>query len=87
MNRPGPDDAAMPSVHRPPVSEPSAGDTRELLAQRWVDLREMLIRQLHGFETGDLTLRADGEDVSQAAIADLKRSILEFDALISGSLR
>jgi hypothetical protein len=53
------------------------------LVQRWRDLREMLIRQLDMFESGRLTLRASGVDISEPAIADLQRSILEFDALIS----
>lgn len=53
------------------------------VVQRWHDLREMLIRQLDQFETGGLTLRANDVDVSADAITDLKRSILEFDALIS----
>ena len=53
-----------------------------LTVQRWRDLREMLIQQLDMFETGRLTLTTAGADVSLPAIADLKRSILEFDALI-----
>ncbi|CAN7251645.1 hypothetical protein LJR225_001166 [Phenylobacterium sp. LjRoot225] len=58
--------------------------THEQLAKRWRDLREMLIQQLDMFETGALTLRSNDVNVSEAAIADLKRSILDFDALISG---
>ena len=85
MSRSASDDAEMPNAHRSPVAALGAGDTRELLKQRWVALREMMIRQLRGFETGDLKLRADGVDVSPAAIADLKRSILEFDELIGRS--
>lgn len=42
----------------------------------------MLIRQLDMFESGALTLRANGVNISAVAIADLKRDILEFDALI-----
>ena len=43
----------------------------------------MLIRQLDQFETGHLVLKAAGVDISQEAVADLKRRILDFDALIS----
>ena len=53
-----------------------------LTVQRWRDLREMLIKQLDMFESGRLSLTTAGVDVSLPAIADLKRSILEFDALI-----
>ena len=42
----------------------------------------MLIRQLDLFETGQLILKAAGADISEEAIADLKRRILDFDALI-----
>jgi hypothetical protein len=42
----------------------------------------MLIQQLDMFETGRLSLTSAGEDIAPAAIAKLKRSILEFDALI-----
>jgi len=52
---------------------------------RWRELREMLISQLEMFETGALTLHSNEVNVSAAAAADLKRSILEFDALISGA--
>ena len=51
--------------------------------QRWRDLRTMLINQLDMFETGALTLRSNGVNKSAEAITDLKRSILEFDALIA----
>lgn len=57
--------------------------SRDRIVQQWRDLREMLIRQLDMFETGALILRSNGADVAPAAIHDLKRSILEFDALIS----
>ncbi len=60
-----------------------ASEAREKVAKRWHDLREMLIRQLDMFENGDLILRSSNSDVSASAIADLKASILEFDALIS----
>ena len=60
-------------------------ETQEQIIQRWRDLREMLIRQLEMFESGALTLRSNDVNISLDAIADLKRSILEFDALVSGS--
>lgn len=53
------------------------------VVQRWRDLRTMLIQQLDMFETGALTLRAGGVNISTDAMADLRRSILEFDALIA----
>ena len=53
------------------------------IVQRWRDLRTMLIQQLDMFERGALTLRSNGLDVSAEAIADLRREILEFDALIA----
>ena len=53
------------------------------VVQRWRDLREMLIQQLDMFESGALTLRSNGVNISANAIADLRRSILEFDALIA----
>jgi len=53
------------------------------IVQRWRDLRGMLIQQLDMFETGALTLKSNGADVAPAAVGDLRRSILEFDALIS----
>ena len=44
-----------------------------------------MIEQLEMFQSGALTLRAAGVNVSEEAIADLKRSIHEFDVLISGA--
>lgn len=57
--------------------------TQQQIAQRLRDLREMLIEQLEMFESGALTLRSNNLNVSAAAIGDLKRRILEFDALIA----
>ncbi|MFN3522412.1 MAG: hypothetical protein ACK4YQ_09200 [Phenylobacterium sp.] len=57
--------------------------THSDIVKRWRDLRTMLIEQLEMFESGSLTLRAGGVDVSAGAVADLKREILEFDALIA----
>jgi hypothetical protein len=56
--------------------------TDPIVVQQWRDLRSMLIKQLDMFETGQLSLKAAGVDISLAAVADLKRSILDFDALI-----
>jgi len=61
----------------------AAMETDAQILQRWRDLREMLIGQLDMFEKGSLILRSNGVDISAVAIADLKRSILEFDALIT----
>lgn len=58
-------------------------ETDAEIVQRWRDLRTMLIQQLDMFETGALTLRSNGVNISASAIGDLKRSILEFDALIA----
>lgn len=41
-----------------------------------------MITQLEMFESGRLTLKTAGVDVSSGAISSLKRDILEFDALI-----
>lgn len=57
--------------------------TQAEIVQRWRDLRTMLIDQLEMFETGALTLRSNGVNISSEAITDLRRSILEFDALIA----
>ena len=54
------------------------------IVQRWHDLRKMLIDQLEMFESGALSLKANGIDVSSGAIADLKESIDNFDTLIAG---
>ena len=58
-------------------------ETHAEVVQRWRDLRTMLIQQLDMFETGALTLRSNGVNISAEAMADLRRSILEFDALIA----
>jgi hypothetical protein len=58
-------------------------ETDPEFVRRWRGLREMLIQQLDMFESGRLSLTADSVDISGKAIADLKRSILDFDALIS----
>ena len=60
-----------------------AMETHAEVVQRWRDLRTMLTQQLDMFETGALTLRSNGVNISAEAISDLRRSILEFDALIA----
>ncbi|MFC3069347.1 hypothetical protein [Phenylobacterium soli] len=58
-------------------------ETHAEVVQRWHDLREMMIQQLDMFESGALILRSNGVNTSAEAMADLRRSILEFDALIA----
>jgi hypothetical protein len=58
-------------------------ETHVELVQRWRDLRTMLIQQLDMFESGALILRSNGVNISAKAMADLRRSILEFDSLIA----
>jgi hypothetical protein len=58
-------------------------ETHVEVVQRWRDLRTMLIQQLDMFESGALILRSNGVNISADAMADLRRSILEFDALIA----
>lgn len=71
------------STESAPATADAETQTRTQMVQRWREIREMLIQQLDAFEKGALTLRANNVNVSAAAIADLKRSIFEFDALIS----
>lgn len=54
------------------------------LVRRWRYLRGLLIEQLELFDNGGLTMRSGGVDVSADAMAKLRRSIAEFDALIAG---
>jgi hypothetical protein len=54
-----------------------------IIVQRWRDLRQMLIRQLDMFDSGNISLKADSVDISADAIRNLKREIFDFDALIS----
>jgi hypothetical protein len=53
--------------------------------QRWRDLRTMLMQQLDLFESGALILRSNGVNISADAMGDLRRGILEFDALIANA--
>jgi hypothetical protein len=57
--------------------------TQADVVQRWRDLREKLIHQLDMFETGAQTLRSNGMNISEDAIAELRLTISEFDALIA----
>jgi len=77
------EDARLTSAGQALGVSGDAQGSSEQIAERWRFLRSMLIQQLDRFENGGLTLHADQVDVSKAAIADLKRNILEFDALIS----
>jgi hypothetical protein len=70
---------------RPGQESGKTAETQDQIVHRWRDLRNMLAGQLDMFEAGVLTLRSNDVNVSEAAISDLKRSIVEFDALISGS--
>jgi hypothetical protein len=54
-----------------------------IVVQRWRDLREMLVRQLDMFDSGAISLTSNSVDVSAEAIANLRREIFAFDALIS----
>ncbi len=76
------EDAQMTHSRRRPTELAGAAQPDAQVIQQWRDLREMMIRQLDMFEGGGLTLRSNNTDVSSSAIADLKSSILEFDALI-----
>lgn len=84
MRRPHDEDAQIRRDHAGHAAPGGGGRTPERDVQRWRDLRGMLIRQLDMFESGGLTLRANDVNVSSAAIRDLKRDILKFDALILG---
>jgi hypothetical protein len=56
------------------------------IRHRWRYLRDLLIDQLGRFESGMLQLRASDVDVSDGAIAKLKRNIQDFDELIARSV-
>ncbi len=55
------------------------------IIERWTYLRDLLLQQLERFETGGLHMHADSVDVSEGAIAKLKKDILDFDVLIARS--
>jgi hypothetical protein len=52
---------------------------------RWRYLRELLMQQLGRFESGVLQMHANELDVTEDAIAKLKRNIQVFDELIERS--
>jgi hypothetical protein len=52
---------------------------------RWRYLRELLMQQLGRFESGVLQMHANELDVTEDAIAKLKRNIQDFDELIERS--
>lgn len=58
-------------------------ETHAEIVQRWRDLRTMLMQQLDMFESGALILRSNGVNISADAMGDLRRRILDFDALIA----
>ena len=86
MNRASSEVARRSQLRRPPARTP-ASVSHDLVMQRWLTLREMLIRQLDMFERGGLTLHSNDADISSSAVADLKASILDFDALIAAEAR
>jgi hypothetical protein len=86
MKRRSTEDAQIMRDQAPHAALDAAARTPKEVVQRWRDLRGMLIRQLDMFETGGLTLRSNNVNISAAAIRDLKRDILEFDALILDSV-
>lgn len=55
------------------------------IEERWRLQRDLLVQQLTRFETGAHAIHADAGDISAAAIAKLKRHILDFDQLIHRS--
>lgn len=62
-------------------------ETELEIANRWRYLRQLLHEQLAQFESGALQIHAGDKNVSQAAIARLKREIDDFDGLIRVSER
>lgn len=60
-------------------------ESPEEIRARWAYLRDLLIEQLGRFEAGVLQLHSNNEDVSDGAIARLKRHIQDFDELIARS--
>ena len=62
-------------------------ETQAEIVTRWRYLRSLLIEQLAKFESGELKIHSGGENVSDDAIARLKREIDDFDGLIGVSER
>lgn len=60
-------------------------ETPAEIRERWAYLRDLLIDQLARFESGALKMTTAGDDISDGAIAKLKRNIQDFDELIARS--
>ncbi len=60
-------------------------ETPEEIRTRWRYLRDLLIEQLGRFESGGLQIHTGDDNVSEAAIARIKKSIREFDEVIAQS--
>lgn len=60
-------------------------ETPTEIRERWTYLRDLLIEQLGRFESGLLQMHSNSDNISGAAIARLKRDILDFDGLIAAS--
>jgi hypothetical protein len=54
------------------------------IIEQWRYLRGLLLEQLEAFSTGELQVHSNAVDVSERAMAKLRVSIAEFDALIAG---
>lgn len=57
-------------------------ETPAEIRERWRYLRDLLIEQLSRFESGELHIHSNAEDVSVAAIGKLKQNIADFDSMI-----
>jgi hypothetical protein len=54
------------------------------IIEQWRYLRGLLLEQLEAFAAGELQVHANEVNVSDRAMAKLRVSIAEFDALIAG---
>lgn len=61
-------------------------ETAAEITERWRYLRDLLIDQLSRFESGELQMHSNDRNVSETAIAKLKRDIGDFDELIARSV-
>jgi hypothetical protein len=57
-------------------------ETPAEIRERWRYLRDLLIEQLSRFESGELRIHSNAEDVSVDAIGKLKQNIADFDSMI-----
>ncbi len=62
-------------------------ETQAEIVTRWRFLRQLLIEQLAKFESGELKIHSGAENVSEGAIARIRREIEDFDGLIAVSER